>query len=699
MPINYEIKSQLAKLLATEDLIVENRSVSTAQFNVETRVLTLPMWRRASNSVYDMLVGHEVGHALFTPNEDPPTNIPHQFINVTEDARIEKLMKRRYPGLSKSFFAGYKELSDDDFFCIADEDVSSMNLADRVNLYFKIGNFVDVPFTEEEIEIRDLIANTETFGDVIIAAEILYKYCKEGEAQKKVANVDVPSNQDAKPSSSEQGQEEEEQVESNSAEGESEEEREGGQPDEQTGNSEQSEIDTHSSPEPEVSTDDLFNERTREFNGHNNGVENGYFDLPNIDLNKFIISNEVVHQELSYSWSQQSIPMKDDNGHTHNSDFEYADKKYNEFKKTAQREVNYLVKEFECKKSADAYARAATSKTGVLDCSKLHTYKYNEDLFKKVTVLPDGQNHGLIFILDWSGSMANEMLDTLKQVYNLIWFCQKVNIPYDFYCFTNTHHSIKREELEPEDANHFVVRDFKLLNLLTSGLKKKTLEEQMISVWRIAYGIRHYVNYHIPVGYGLGGTPLNQAIACLYEMIPQFKAKHDLQKVQVVILTDGEANVLPVCRERGNDEGLYAAYPTAMNSYMRSRKNGHMYQLQYDYTSFTDILLEDLKRTFTDTNFIGFRLVDSRSIRNFISKYESIDDKKIRSIKKDKFYAIKNSGYSSYFALTNNALNTDTDFDVDEGATKAQIKNAFAKNLKAKALNKKVLSQFMDLVC
>ena len=202
MPINYEIKSQLAKLLATEDLIVENRSVSTAQFNVETRVLTLPMWRRASNSVYDMLVGHEVGHALFTPNEDPPTNIPHQFINVTEDARIEKLMKRRYPGLSKSFFAGYKELSDDDFFCIADEDVSSMNLADRVNLYFKIGNFVDVPFTEEEIEIRDLIANTETFGDVIIAAEILYKYCKEGEAQKKVANVDVPSNQDAKPSSS-----------------------------------------------------------------------------------------------------------------------------------------------------------------------------------------------------------------------------------------------------------------------------------------------------------------------------------------------------------------------------------------------------------------------------------------------------------------------------------------------------------------
>ena len=701
MPINYEIKSQLAKLLATEDIIVENRSVSTAQFNVETRVLTLPMWRRASNSVYDMLVGHEVGHALFTPNEDPPENIPHQFINVTEDARIEKLMKRRYPGLSKSFFAGYKELSDIDFFCIADEDVSSMNLADRVNLYFKIGNFIDVPFTEEEIEIRDLIANTETFGDVIIASEILYKYCKQGEAQKKVANVDIPSNQDAKPTSSEQEQEEE-QVQSKITEDDGEETEEEGNESEsdiQSDDSEQLEQTSDSIAEPEVTTDDTFNERTQEFNGHDNGVENGYFDLPNIDLNKLIVSNETVHKELNESWEQQVTPMQDSYGDVHVSDFRYSDSEYQKFKKTAQREVNYLVKEFECKKSADAYARAATSKTGVLDCSKLHTYKYNEDLFKKVTILPDGQNHGLIFILDWSGSMANEILDTLKQIYNLIWFCQKVNIPYDLYCFTNSHHSISRGDLNPQDINHFVVHEFKLLNLLTSGLKKKTLDEQMLSVWRLAFGIKSYVNYHIPTGYGLSGTPLNQAIACLYKMIPEFKAKHNLQKVQVVILTDGEANVLPVCRERGYEGGLYASYPSAMNSYLRSRKNGHLYQVTYEYTAFTDILLDDLKRTFPDTNFIGFRLVDSRSIRNFISKYECLDEKKIRSIKKDKFYTIKNSGYSSYFAMTTNSLNNDTDFDVDEGASKAQIKNAFAKNLKAKALNKKVLSQFMDLVC
>ena len=123
--VNYEIKSQLAKLLATEDILVENRNIETAQFDVENRVLTLPMWKRASESVYDMLVGHEVGHALYTPNEWYwEDRVPQQFVNVTEDARIEKLMKRRYPGLAKSFYKGYKELSDQDFFELEDKDIA-----------------------------------------------------------------------------------------------------------------------------------------------------------------------------------------------------------------------------------------------------------------------------------------------------------------------------------------------------------------------------------------------------------------------------------------------------------------------------------------------------------------------------------------------------------------------------------------------
>ena len=188
MTIKHEIKSQLAKLLATEDIIVEHKRVETAQFDVISRVLTLPMWEKASDTVVDMLIGHEVGHALYTPDTEwwKEYKIPQQFVNVVEDARIEKLIKRRYEGLSKTFYNAYFELSDRDFFEIENKDISEMNLADRVNLHFKIGNFVDVDFSIEENLLVSKISLAETFEEVLKLSEELYRMCKEElERQKK----------------------------------------------------------------------------------------------------------------------------------------------------------------------------------------------------------------------------------------------------------------------------------------------------------------------------------------------------------------------------------------------------------------------------------------------------------------------------------------------------------------------------------
>ena len=164
-----EIKGNLARLLATENLIVEHRRTATASFDVDRRVLTLPMWDHASGTVYDMLVGHEVGHALFTPNEDwrEKAQCPQDFINVIEDARIEKLMKRKFPGLRKSFNNGYQELNSRDFFGVEDEDTSEFSLIDRINLHFKIGASALIPFSIEE---KLFVARTdlaETFDEVL----------------------------------------------------------------------------------------------------------------------------------------------------------------------------------------------------------------------------------------------------------------------------------------------------------------------------------------------------------------------------------------------------------------------------------------------------------------------------------------------------------------------------------------------------
>lgn len=311
MPVNTEIKGQLAKLLATEDLVVENRKVQTAQFNVDTRVLTLPMWERASNVVYDLLVGHEVGHALFTPNIDPPKNIPHQFLNVAEDVRIEKLMKRKYPGLAKTFYVGYKELDGEDFFGIGDEDLSKLNIADRINLHFKIGNFTEVPFNGvEEASIIKMLNDAETFDDVIAAAEKMYRYAKsQQEQQQKPEQVDVPQTDTSGDSNTPSNQTELPQQ--SESEGNDDEESEQ-QESESTSESETTDTDqgSTSSDPMEVKTADNFSQQTESLNEkHSYGGDPKYLEIPDVDLNTAIVKNSEIYDHINEFYEQFAVKL------------------------------------------------------------------------------------------------------------------------------------------------------------------------------------------------------------------------------------------------------------------------------------------------------------------------------------------------------------------------------------------------------
>ena len=737
MPVNHEVKGNLARLLATEDLVVEHKNVPTASFNVDTRVLILPMWEKASSVVYDMLVGHEVGHALYTPNEDWSLkySVPQQFVNVTEDARIEKLMKRRYGGLNKCFYAGYRELHEEDFFQVKDEDISTFNLADRANLFFKIGNYLELVFTQEEQEIVDLIGNAETFDDAIEAAVKLYEYCKKKQDEEvklgSIDNVSQNPGNSSEPQSETPEQSSQEELETSgeggqaSSEGQSEEKSD--TPSEKTSN-----LGGETS-EPEVRTADNLEEAIRDLVNESPYGENVYVEIPKVNLDTVIASNSDVHKHIN-DWWNSSVKKLEDSGYENPHSFLFGDidKEYREFKRSAQKEVNYLVKEFECKKAADSYSRATTARTGVLDCSKLHTYKYNEDLFKKVTTLADGKNHGLVFVLDWSGSMSDVMLDTIKQLYNLIWFCKKVAIPFEVYAFT---HEWRRRELDEtgkymDFSPHYqkkpgllqVHEDFSLMNLFTSKTNSRVLEEQMINIYRISKEFKYSYNnapkYTHPYRMSLSGTPLNESIVALHQILPKFKKENKLQKVQCVILTDGEAAPLKFHKEfkgrtiNNPDEVYIGLNSVNMHAtFLRDRKLGRTYKMKDEYYQFTDVMLEHLKDSFTDVNFIGIRVLEGREAGSFIRRYyetsdyssgyyqESKEYQKIMSDwKKNRSFNIKTSGYHSYFGLSASALSNEVDFDVAEDASKSQIKSAFAKSLRTKKLNKKVLGEFIELV-
>ena len=708
MTISHEIKSQLAKLLATEDLVVEHRHVETAQFNVHTRVLTLPQWEKASSNVYDMLVGHEVGHALYTPDRNwlKEFNISPQFVNIVEDVRIEKMMKRRYAGISKTFYRGYQELAEEDFFCLENEDISKMNLADRVNLYFKIGNFVDIPFGEDiEMPIVRMIEGCEDFDDVLLAAEVLYKYCKqqmESEESPNQENVEGQSQSESGDGESLDGGESEQQDEQQEMPGETD--SYGGTAEADWDEDVDEGGESGAGEEPQAKTADTLDEALKNLVDAS-GEENVYLEIPKLNLDKVIIANDEIHQKCFDTW--ESSYERNDGDQTI---FDAVDKHFVEFKRSAQKEVNYLVKEFECKKAADSYARATTSRTGVLDCSKLHTYKYNEDLFKKVTTLSDGKNHGLVFVLDWSGSMGTVMMDTIKQLYNLIWFCKKVGIPFEVYAFTGDYPRFDMRDgrdfaYERKHGTLHVPDYFSMMNLFTSKVNAKTLEIQMKNIFRVAYTFNHYAFYYCPHGMSLSGTPLNESIISLHQILPKFKQENKVQKVQCVILTDGESCMTKYDRElqrRWEDEPFVGTASIRHNAYLRDRKIGHTYSLDCEWHQLTDILLRNLKDHFKDINFIGIRVLESRDsgsfIRRYCGYYGETFEKTMNSWKKNKSFSITTSGYHKYFGLSSNHLSQNSEFDVKDDATKAQIKSAFKKSLSSKKMNKKVLGEFVELI-
>jgi len=733
MSINHEVKGNLARLLATEDLVVEHRKVSTACFNVHTRVLTLPIWDKASGGVYDLLVGHEVGHALYTPTEEwgEVESVPKSFVNITEDARIEKLMKRRYAGLNRTFYSGYNELYDDDFFSIADTDLNKYNLADRINLQCKIGNFTDIPFDDEEREILNIVNDAETFEESVYAAKLIYKHCKD--EMKNLTSV----NGHTEVLKSGQG-DDTKQVEGIPSEGTDG--TGGGHPN--TGQ----ETDKKSSDSDKVNPDEKSNKQT---GGHTddklkepeiltsqnleNAIKNlndaeseeiSYVEIPKIDLKKLIVSPEKVHSVINehnnYAISNDSYAAEY---------YAKIDSAYVKFKKNIQKEVNYLVKEFECKKAADSYARASTSRTGVLDTRRIHTYKYSDDLFKKVTTFADGKSHGLIFILDWSGSMDKVMLNTVKQLFNIIWFCKRVGIPFDVYAFTEEYYEIdpvgsyrlpKTNSYKKAENLLNIGPDLNLLNLISSKCNLQTLETHMKNVYRMAHEFNNtsYSNrYFTPSQLSLSGTPLNECLACLHELIPEFNKKNRVQKLHCIVLTDGEANSSTYHKEfeRTSPDGTPIRYfgvnYFGINSVLRIRKTGRTYSVNKNSLGLgssagvTKCIIDSLRGSYPETSFIGIRLLSAGDCAHFYRNYfeygEAQDAAREEWKHEKSITIVDRAGYHKYFGIPANSLSNSSTMVISPYATeisKTTLTSAFKNSLNAKKMNKKFLNELVELI-
>jgi len=713
--INKEVKGNLARLLAAENLMVEHKKVSTASFNVVDRILTLPLWERASSTVYDMLVGHEVGHALFTPVEDwrdsLKEEIPKDYVNVVEDARIEKLMKRKYAGLARSFYYGYKELNHNDFFGLKDEDISKMSLIDRINLQFKIGNYINIPFEKNEYHFIPMIENVESFEEVIDVCKKIVLFLKENQTpdtiQEHVSNMDLDELGNSSNSSLQESsqRESDNQVEGNSDKS-SEKEDEANSDSSGGANSSGRSISDGEESKTQKNFEDKISDLNDPF-----GSNPDYASIPEFDVNKRIVSYKKIIELFE---TDHNVFPRDK-----------VISSLNDYRNFVSKEVNYLVKEFEMKKSADAYHRGTISRTGVIDTNKLHTYKYNDNIFKKISVIPEGKNHGMIFLLDWSGSMYHHMRNTVKQLIKLLWFCKKVQIPFEVYAFSDQYYCTEViESLEDRTSfkpnTIFISPKFSLLNFVSSKSTNSEFKSSIENLWFLGNVLDSYrsIYGHVPMGLDLGGTPLNESLMCLHKIIPQFKRQNSLSKVNVITLTDGVSNWMTYNSDEYSQvyQGEFLRKRIRNNFCLRDRKTGRVYRgvnENESNSSFTTILIEDLKFKFPEVNFIGFRVMNMYEFSNFLryvnpnhtyfgNHSDTWADYK-KQFKKDNCFSFKeNVGYDTLFTILTNMMKEEKEVDLDKTSCESvnirNVASQFRKKMKSKTTNKKMLSQFTELV-
>ena len=707
-------KSILARLLAKENLTVQHKNIPTAYFDTKNRLLALPILKDMSTDLYDLLTGHEVGHALYTPAAGWHDQVQDKdfgdhfkgFLNVLEDARIEKLIKRQYPGLRKNFYNAYQELFDKDFFGVNElDDLNELLLIDRINLHFKVGAFLNIDFTETEQALVNEIENIETWEEVVEIAKRLYVMAqdelkdKQMKAQGDLMKFELAQDEDGES----QGGDEELDLSDNEAQDLAEK--------------------IQQMQEPESLTDKAFRDRETELLDEKSLPFN-YYTLGEYDANPYVWSYKTMLGLHKFTPEQEAR----------------RGQVYGAFRLKNLKFINYLVKEFELRRNAQQLSRAQVSKSGEIDVDQLFKYKFSEDLFLKVTSIPKGKNHGLIMFYDMSGSMSSHIAGVIEQILILVEFCRKVNIPFEVYGFTNDTRAFWSEEngtkIYEDQAklrrgvhvdgqlvitdNSFRLQQYFSNNMSASDYKRMVGNLCMIQkTWANnvrRYGVEYDYNWpgSMPSCEHLHSTPLNSTVLLSRNVYERFKARTGAEIVNMVILTDGESDqcikVANGYYESGDDgakENRYTYVESGYhsNTFITDNRTKNQVQVKGRQASKAlNVALLEMMRTITGCNIVGFFLTNNvrgtvaSELRIQGNDHQPLHEEKImEQYKRDRVAILTQAGYNEYYVVKNDMAVND-EFEVADNANVKDIGRAFRKMQKGKVLNRVLLNRFIKMI-
>ena len=753
---NRESQTVLAKLLAKENIQVAIGNYKTAFFDVKNRVLGLPTWNTDNKSVSDLLIGHEVGHALYTPSdavtrfkEKFPT-LPFDIGNIVEDVRIERLVRDTYPGLVLSFKNGYRHFIEKDFFKISGVDISTLGFADRLNLRAKIGALVDVPLNEKETEIYKRCLAADTYDEVLQICADIAEMVKGEKPQTQQSHQPQDSEEfetgedpEIDPMSGENSSSPDSRRKEgdNDNDGSSEESLDDS--DEQQ--SDQSDSRDGQNPMSSSKPLDADNNTSDSQGSGNEGGHSSFVQELQSKTMREVEKNlqdmqvrETTHVMCNKPYVQDMmssiIPVKeimtarrhDEHRYSTIMTHERVVQDWTEFAASTKKHVAILVKEFERRKAAYQYSRATRSTTGALDVNRLHSYRFEDQIFKSVTRLADAKNHGMVFFIDYSGSMRDTIGRVIVQALQLVTFCKAVGIPFEVYGFTSRYHNPSESQC-PLPGYNLDFSDTIIFQLLHSRMARSEFETacrelKAQTIYRDSYGrgdLAFNSKYEV-----MNGTPLNEVIIIAHEIVRRFRDNYKVQKMNTIFLTDGDS-CPPRYRKNEVGEEYEHAHPRPWNTTKVLPLYGKNIEMSMNHSvrSLYRDLVMSLKRT-CDTTVIGFFVANYKSDykNNCITALRSrkrdlswsdavIEFNALQKIaKKEKCLAIQGGfGYDAYFVFdSKNGLDINDDGeefvsdgfskDVTDNSSQNKIAKDFAKFNTEKRVSRVFLNKFAEFI-
>jgi len=775
-------KSGLAKLMATENLTVQHAKTYTASFDPKNRVLTCPIWTEMSGDLYDLLMGHEVGHAIDTPADGWHGAVHDRgrsykgFLNVVEDARIEKRQKRRYPGLRKSFINGFGELMNRDFFGLKGRDINSMSFIDRLNLYTKSSYTMDIQFNDIEKDFVERVQACESFEEALKLTDEIWDYSKEEQQQTEMpqddfgyefdedgeesevgsgdgdAETDGKGKQKAKTKANGQDGDQDSDDSSDGDGEESDEDGEGTKSAKSDGESEDDESFEESEQgnainrykeskslseglddfEPRCETDENFRANETSLIAKN-AREYVYLDIPAPNLKNIVTPAKRVQELLTEDFSKQRQDYQ-----------QVANNLYADFRKKNERYISLLAKEFEMRKAAQRFAKAKTASTGDIDISRVFKYQIDDNIFKKIMRVPKGKSHGLVLLLDKSGSMSENLTASLEQILILALFCRKVSIPFSAYGFGNSE-SVRHMDFpsDPSFDEYGTVIDKSystgcfsekegdlqlssvyLREMINSKMSNSEFSNAVKNILCIMDAFQYRYSYgkffQRPRSESLSNTPLTEALIASQPVIKEFRKLNNLDIVNLCVVHDGDADTTTSYHNNGTRNYYRVGY---QNVFLCDKKEKLQFELSDDENGARIAVSKWLTKT-TGAKIIGFYLAPDSQVRNVIrrrfvndevlaaddsnKKYtwewkcatNEVYSKYAKIFRKNKYLESKNDGYESFFIIAGgNDLNVGDDtFDAPDKVTATSLSKAFGKFTKNRQVNRVLVSRFIGMI-